>query len=264
MKDAAFLLVGLGLGLASCEPPPREVRRELLTRSSCGWSTQEYDTSCVAALDVRLVDSEGTLLRSHCTAVGGQYASLASLVGTRELVRVLEDVTPRGDVAVELRAYHSRDKTPCVSHTDDELMLWGRSELFDLNDAKTTVVNVILECRPECDCAALDADATRCPAALVRGACAPPLEVPCGKSCRNDDECYAGRLPCLDGRCAPQPGDLCASCEGATACQSGLCVENTARGERFCADVCPEPEQARACSETMSCKRLGDALVLVP
>lgn len=258
------LAVMLGCCAAACSVEPRQVRLELLTRSSCGWSTQSYDTSCVSSLDVRLLKSDGSVLRSRCTSITGRFSSLAALVGNADVLPLVEDLHPRDNVVIELRAYHSRDKTPCVEPTPDELMLWGRSEPVDLTDDALTVVNVVLECRPECDCAALDADPTRCPATLTPGVCAPPLEVSCAKACVDSSDCYGARLVCIDEACTPEARKLCAVCTSGADCDSGLCVENSVRAEKLCVDRCPPTDSAAACPDLMSCKRVGDELVLIP
>src|SRR2546428_221367 len=67
----------------ACGPPAsREIRLELITRGSCPSSTAAYDLSCVQALAVRLVGGDGTRYRSHCTVLGGRYATLQDLIAS--------------------------------------------------------------------------------------------------------------------------------------------------------------------------------------
>ena len=260
---AGLLLLVLIFG--GCIEGPRQVRMDLIVRGSCGRSTLSYDTSCVASLLARVRDAGGEVLDERCTAVAGQFSNINDLVTSTTILELLE-TDDHKQVYVEFNAYHAFDKSPCSNLSDNDLMLWGSTDLVDLNSSKVKVVTVELECRPECDCEAFDESPAQCPASLPAGACTPLATLNCRRSCQSNLACYEGLLTCSNNECAPLPRGLCALCGGPDDCDSGLCVENTVKGdnERFCAPRCPPLQSSTPCPPLMSCKRLGGDFVLVP
>ncbi|MBI5507349.1 MAG: hypothetical protein HY903_01225 [Deltaproteobacteria bacterium] len=277
---ALATLAGFGCG----QKTPRNVRLDLVLRSSCPASTQSYDISCVHSVVVGLVATTGQSFESRCTAVSGSYASLQDLLAATHVVSVLEKVEARADVRLAVRAYHGGDKPPCHDLLDSELMFWGMSPAADLTDPAVDELVVEVECRPECDCADLGAT-ERCPSDLVIGICAPPANRPCRKQCNDNGDCYDGLLSCEVGTCDDLPasgqcctatdGERCWECGRAGDCNSGVCVHNTytvpgttppeGPDEWFCASPCPPLPNVTPCPTGMSCKRLDNGIyVSVP
>jgi hypothetical protein len=244
------------------------VHLDLILRGSCGRSTLAYDISCVASIDVRVVDAgSGEVLDSACNPVSGQLEYFSDLVASVDPIPLLEDTEARGNVRIELRGYHAFDTEPCNDPTDDELMMWGSSGVVDLDDDTLESITIQFECRPDCDCVDLGNDPTNCPAVLVPGACAPIEAQLCRRECEAPEDCYGGAtLTCSEQRCTPvQSGGTCAQCDDDGDCSDGRCITNANTTERFCAPRCPPLGAISACPTRMSCKRLdGDPFAPVP
>ena len=237
----------------------RAVRIQLQLHASCLPTTQ-YDVSCMQALRLDVLDARGALVGSTCTDVAGRYATMQNLLAEPDGLLLMAEVRPRAGVRLELRGYHVIDKAPCTDLRDEELMLWGSSRSVDLDDEALRTVAIEAECRPGCDCSALQGitqGTGPCVPALSPGACAPAVNQLCRAECDDDHDCYGNLMTCGDRRCTPEPTALCAACEGDGDCASGLCVENTATGERFCASACPPLPDVAPCPLWMSCKALG-------
>lgn len=238
----------------------RNLRLELLVRGSCMPSTH-YDLSCVHAIEVGLV-AGGQQHRRQCTVVTGRFSTMQELVANRDFVPLLQEVRARPDARLDVRGYAAIDKSPCVDTTDADLVFWGTSAAVDLSDEALTTVTVELECRPECDCAAMVEGEAGCPHELTPGVCAPPSNRPCRRQCDIAEDCYDGLIQCGgDGICAPESGETCAVCASSDECDSGLCVHNTDEpNEWFCAPACPALPNVDPCPPRMSCKRLGNGV----
>jgi hypothetical protein len=234
----------------------------LIARGSCGWSPRNYDVTCLGGLELRVVaDGTGQTLSEHCTSVAGRFTTLNDLVVPSLSLELLEDLHTEGTARIEVRGYHALDKAGCGNPSESDLLLWGSSDLVDLHDSHLRVITVQIECRPDCDCAAIGGDPQKCPAALSPGVCAGPKEVLCRKLCADDDDCYAGRLSCTASLCTPETGGLCAECASSLECTSGWCAQNTYTNESFCSARCPPEDNAAPCPTYMSCKRLGTTFV---
>jgi hypothetical protein len=249
--------------LAACSAGPRTVAVDLAPRSSCGWSTASYNLSCVASLDVRVVDGVGAVQSHRCLSVANQYQTLADLVTPTATQDLLSGIAAKPHVRIEVRGYFAMNAPPCEDLSDSDLMFWGSSDWIDLNDSAVSSLVAQIECRPDCDCAAISLQPTTCPVALAAGICAPPSEVLCRQSCLDGDVCY-DLLSCQAGVCATQPGDLCADCSSSTACSSAACAHNSQTNESFCAQICPPANSAMPCPTHMSCKRVADVFSLLP
>lgn len=278
MRFALVILVALA---ASCgNGDARQVRLELLNRSSCGTSTKLYDTTCIRAVKVQMVGIDGQRYRSQCTRIDA-YENLQDLFASTTVQNVLDGVRAREAVFLEFRAYHVLDGgDPCDSDSETSLMLWGVTETIDTTNPKLSEVTLPLECRPDCDCEELG-DTVKCPWDLVQGVCAPSSNRYCRKVCSIDDEdetkntCYDSSMDCTLGACDtivgpaeatccnPPARTMCAPCDGDNDCNIGRCVLNEHNvgplgAERFCADSCPPLPDTLPCPTGMSCHRLGD------
>ncbi|MEZ4271511.1 MAG: hypothetical protein R3C68_08790 [Myxococcota bacterium] len=268
----------LALMLSACtDHTLRQVRLDLILRGSCPSSTIAYDATCIASIEVQLLDANKTLLASRCTPTPNRFNNMDELADGDEMLPVLENIEPQSGVTLAFRAYQSLDRPPCTEPTEDELMLWGTSEPFDMRDATLQVVTVSLECRPGCDCAAFDDKPQQCPRVLQPGVCTPLAVRLCRRACNTPNTCYQGLLPCKndtcspdesgscsicqdssDCMCVPEPAQTCAECNTSADCEGERrCVRNIGRGEQFCADRCPPMGGSDPCPTLMSCKQLG-------
>ena len=249
-------LIALSLGIA-CSPSPREVLIDPVLRSSCGLDPAQWSTSCLTALEVFMVATDGTVLASQCTDVSNDYATILDLVSDPDIFPVLQDVRGIDGVSVQVRGYSVLDRGACDSPTSSELLFWGSSETVDLSMSSLQVVRVALECRPECDCQALNTMPSECPQAFVPGVCTPSPNVLCRQFCDVRDDCFGGVLDCIDNACGDSnPGQMCFECISSSQCDSGYCIENTRTGESFCALRCPPLTDASVCPSWMSCNRV--------
>lgn len=247
----------------------RTIRLELLPQPSCGVSTRNYDSSCVKSLQVRIVDSGGAVLESQCTELTEPLGSIHDYVSLRDVFPVLDGVEIRSGVRVEWRGYHAVGVDACVDLSDTQLMFWGRSEPVDLASVSKTntpdVIELPFECRPSCDCGAIDEAPESCPVILEPGICAPLKNFRCRRSCSDGKACQ-GSLTC-DAElelCLPEDSALCAECDGSEDCDSGICVENSSNGESFCSQECPTTDSAAVCPAPTSCHAPGSVFTLVP
>jgi hypothetical protein len=258
-------VAGCGTG---CSSSPRVVTVDLATRSSCGRSTTAYDLSCVSSLEVRVVNASGEIQSERCLAVSDRYRDLSDLISPSATQDLLAGIAASPQVRIEVRGYLGVDVLPCTSLSDSALMFWGSSDLVNLNDAGVGAVLVQMECRPDCDCTAINSPSSGCPVDFTPGVCAPPSQVLCRQACTDDHACYAGLLTCQSNSCTAPAGGLCADCTATSACDSSVsssvCVQNSTTGEDFCARRCPQPEGAAPCPELMSCKRVVGAFSVLP
>lgn len=259
MRKGIFLFLALCL-FPSCEvSEPRDIRLEFVIRSSCGRSPANYDLSCLAALDIRVVDENSNTKASQCTDVRGRYGSVRDLIASTDILAVTDKLEPYENAIIEVRGYHAFDKEACTDAQESELLLWGRSELVSLAEESTNVISLHTECRPTCDCEKLGEDISECPVQMSPGICAPLETVNCRKVCGQAESCYGGELNCSGGLCSPLPGGLCWECESSSDCDIGRCVQNTEISDQevFCAPSCPEELSAHPCPTNMSCKLVG-------
>lgn len=263
MRCWALLLLGC---LTACDTAPRTVRLDLIPRGSCGRSSQTYDISCVAALELRVLDSFGDTLAEQCTPVVGSYTFMSDLVAAREITTLLESVDARDGVHLELRAYHAFDKQPCVDQTEADLMMWGSTGPIDFLTGNVLEVGLPFECRPSCDCAQFDASPAQCPGTLEPGVCTPLPAQRCRRECSSTAECFGGApLTCEQQQCTAAAGEMCSECSSGADCDSGLCVENLGTGERFCARRCPPQGGVQVCPTFMACRAAdGQTFTWVP
>jgi len=258
MSPGARLWPLLVVAAAGCSSGPRVIQLELGFQSSCGSSSRTYDISCIAALEIRLVSSTtGEIVESKCTPISGLYASINEMITAIELLAVLE-TKAYTDVQVEMRGFHSFNKPACSELTDGELMLWGKSGTVDLSSRSLDKVRVVFECRAGCDCAALDASPTVCPAQLIPGICGPGVNQLCRGACDKAADCFGGELSCAQQVCTPLPsGDgMCRDCATSNECPAGHCVRNTTTNEHFCARACPPLAGADPCPAEMACRQV--------
>lgn len=276
-RGLAWVCMGLGLGLgfgvvaAGCAPLPAEEARLVPTfRASCGRSALSYDITCATSLQVRVWDSQNEVRMEACTAVQGRYPTIQSILADKERLRVLEGAPLEADMRIEMRFYHALQSAPCADLSDDDLMLWGSSQPIDLNEALEENINVVFECRPGCDCKALDDAPERCDVSLEPGACFPPATTACTRPCSDASDCFGGLLACMDGRCKPSnDGGGCSPCQSQSDCLAGhICGRNPLSGAQICGVACPNlGGLLSACPQRMACQALdvgGQSYVTLP
>ncbi|OGQ89016.1 MAG: hypothetical protein A2289_18545 [Deltaproteobacteria bacterium RIFOXYA12_FULL_58_15] len=281
MKTATLVLLASAISCSADES--RAIRLHHVTRGSC--RPTNYDVSCVASIKVQMFGPDQPF-RSSCTSLSRDESvdTLRELFQDGERLFVLNDVRARESVQIQMWAYHSLDSTdPCDSLDRSKLIFWGSTDFFDTTSPETADVDIAIDCRPKCDCRSIDEEL--CGLDLVDGICGPPDALPCEKSCNTDNgdnDCYDGRLTCTpesctsgthgDTCCEAAAGDLCSSCNSASACNTGLCVQhrytaeeaNDSFEESFCAETCPPLDgSATPCPSGMGCRRLGGVFDLV-
>lgn len=249
MKWLALLSIAV---LSGCVQE-RNVELELILRGSCASSARNQDISCLRALEVSLFDLQGTTqLQTQCTDVSNQFESLADLLTVSSPLLLLEDVATRTDVRLQIRGYSAFNKETCDAQSEADLLLWGSSGVVDLTSPDLVEVTVIFECRPGCDCTAIDEGT--CSQSFQPGVCAPPTQIPCRRACNDRNNCFGERSECTNGFCIYRGGEMCASCDDASECNSNFCIENTFTQERFCADRCPPLVGFQTCADAMWCQ----------
>lgn len=274
------LVPGLG---GSCSPStpsrtPVPLSLQLVTRQSCGvLSGLDYDTSCLAALYVRVLDARRQQIHEECHVLDARPGELQEIVRGSPLV-TFAGLSANQTVTFEVRGLHdvletgSSTENPCArTVSDDHWLFWGESAPVDLSSyqgKEGDVIAVVIDCRDctfdcgdqECfGCGGLGV--ADCPASFPPSFCVPTGA--CDRTCEADANCFDGARQCVTGRCdvADVDGALCAPCGGDVGCGEGLaCVARSTNGPGFCAPTCPDTP----CPSGTRCNRLGNGLVLLP
>jgi len=241
----------------------RKIKLDLQTRPSCQAASTNYNLTCVAALEVRVLSATKEIIASRCHEISTPYLDFQDLITSG--LTILEDVNPQIDVTIELRAYHAQVDVACSTAglSDNNLMFWGESEVANITDKTDTEIRIFTECRPDCPCDQLGT--TDCSLVLDRGGCAPVVENrTCLKSCSDNDDCYGGQLLCNALVCQAGDGNYCDTCAGASDCTSltdGFCMSTPQQvgTEEICTTPCPAVGSATPCPTQMSCKKLDVA-----
>jgi hypothetical protein len=262
---------------------PVELSIQLATRQSCGLlSGLDYDTGCLRAVYLRVVDQARALVFEECRV-------LEDIDVPRELRELVQRPTPlfefatlstQGIYTFEVRGLHDKGDIAspaelCANPANNEHWLfWGESAPVDLSlyDSATPpapVIRIVLDCRDCTDgvgadqvfgCAGIvDDDAGTCGPAFPDSFCAPT--VACAKGCDEDADCFEGARACIAGTCdvGVLTGELCSPCGGIIACGDGfVCVERPGQAP-FCAAPCPATPP---CPSGTKCNRVGNALEL--
>lgn len=280
---ALALLFGAQTPSCTSEPPdPRpavSLALQLATRQSCGiFSGLDYDTSCLAAVAVRVLDETGTQIHTECTALDSRPQELRQIVLGEPLIDFAR-LSTTGVVRFEVRGLHDvtsdDEQTPVDPCEETALsarwLFWGRSapvDLKSLDDKESYVARVVVDCRDctfgcgEETCFGCQGFGPSCPAALPSSFCMPNVGS-CAKSCETDADCFEGARACVDGACdtTTVTGGLCSPCGEDTRCADGLaCVARSADSPALCAPLCPDV----VCPSGTSCTRLGNRLVVRP
>ena len=275
--------------VAACPPaleprPPAELSLQIGTRQSCGVpSGLDYDTSCLAAVDVLVLDESTEVVEERCVTLDNRVGELRELLRGEAILRT-SGLSAKGKVYFEVRGLHDAGagadggpvgadelcQRPALA---DHWLFWGRSGLVDLAsyDAAggTDVIPIVIDCR-DCTftegctssrcygCAGFGAG---CPAALPTSFCTPVAA--CNKSCVDDLDCFDGALPCIDDRCdaGAALGGLCGFCnDSGVGCADGFsCVGAPGASTGRCAPLCPDV----LCPAGTRCTRLGPDLAII-
>jgi hypothetical protein len=276
----SFLLLALP---SACTPPPLDPRPpvplslQLVTRQSCGvLSGLDYETSCLAAVYVRVLDVARVPVHEECHVFSERPGELRELVRGGAVLSFAR-LSTNEVVTFEVRGLHDVDlpdgQTPeglCARAPliDERWLFWGESGPVDLaayDDSKGALVRIVLDCRDctyscgDLECFGCPGFGAQCPAETPSSFCVPTTS--CDKSCEDADDCFEGARQCIGGRCdvAQLTGGLCSPCGGGIACSDGLtCVARAANQPGFCAPLCPD----EVCASGTRCNRLGNNLVL--
>jgi hypothetical protein len=252
------------------ERPPVELSLQIATRQSCGiLSGLDYDTSCLRAVHVRVLDELRRQLDQYCVPLDPPPTELRELLRGEAILRFSRLSTNR-TVSFEVRGLHGAGGVDvedlCAGAASARYWLfWGESPLVDLTtydgDAGNRLITIFVDCRDcECDgedcfgCAGIRADT--CPAEMPTAFCVPTSS--CDKACQRDDDCFNGARRCIDGRCdvATINGGLCSPCNAVAGCGDRLSCVGRVGGPSFCAPACPDA----FCTTGTKCNRLGNNL----
>lgn len=274
---AAFAIAWLGVTTSACTPaaeprPPVPLSLQLATRQSCGLlSGLDYDTACLAAVYVLVLDETKQALFEKCQVLDARSPDLRTLL--QEPIIDIGGLSSQGVVTFEVRGFHdvgAPGADPCTSPaTTDNWLFWGESGPVDLaqydDGDGPPLIRIVLDCR---DCANAD-DVFGCGGIRPEdtGTCGPELPdsfcvptVTCNKGCEDGDDCFEGARACIDDVCdvAVLSGRLCSPCGGAVACADDfVCVEKPGQ-DPFCAAPCPDA----LCPTGTKCNRRGNELEL--
>jgi hypothetical protein len=281
----AFVVV-LMCGCPTVDPrPPVQFSLQLATRQSCGvLSGLDYDTSCVAAVYVKVFDPTKRELFSECKVLDARSADMRALLSRDEPIISVRGLSATGTVTFEVRGFHDVGAAPAANPCDEpndntNWIFWGQSDPVDLAEYDDgegpPLVRVVLDCR-DCSadvdgdqvfgCVGLHADVPD--AGPVDETCGPDFPpsfcvpvVACDKGCESDDDCFQGARACIGGTCDTDvlTGELCSPCGDLIACGDNfVCVRKPGQ-DPFCAPTCPGLDP---CATGTKCNRLGNNLSL--
>lgn len=285
----ATSLVALVALVPACPPqapprPPAELSLQIGTRQSCGVpSGLDYDTTCLAAVDVLVLDENTEILEERCVTLDNRVGELRELLRGESILRT-SGLSAKGTVIFEVRGLHdagaSADGGP-IGAADlcarpalaDHWLFWGRSAPVDLSQfdeaGGTDVIPIVVDCR-DCTyeegcgasrCYGCGGFGVNCPAALPTSFCTPVSA--CDKSCEDALDCFDGALPCVDQQCADEQaqGRLCGLCnDSGLGCADGFtCVGAPGAHQGVCAPLCPD----ELCPGGTKCTRIGPDLAII-
>ncbi len=287
----AFLLVALAAGCSrSVDPRPAvPLSLQLATRQSCGLlSGLDYDTSCVAAIYVKVFDETKREIFSECKVLEERSSDMRDLLSRDEPIISVHGFSATGVVTFEVRGFHDvgfadggdDDVAPCAAPNDNfNWLFWGQSDPINLSEYDdgegSPLIRVVLDCR-DCSadvggreffgCVGLHADVPD--AGAVDETCGPDFPasfcvpvVACEKPCTADSDCFQGARICINNTCDTEEltGQLCAPCGGLVACGDDfVCVEKPDQDQDpFCAPACPGLDP---CATGTKCNRLSNNL----
>lgn len=274
---------------AACPPtlaprPPALLSLQIGTRQSCGVpSGLDFDTSCLAAVDVLVLDENTEVVEERCVPLGSRLGELRELVRGEAILQT-SGLSAKGKVYFEVRGLHDAgvgddgqpiDVAELCEHPAraDHWLFWGRSGLIDLAhydaDGGNDVIPIVVDCR---DCTYTEGCAASrcygcggfgagCPAALPTSFCTPVGA--CDKSCTDDLDCFDGALACVDEHCdvSGAAGGLCGFCNAdGVGCADGFtCVGTPGADTGRCAPLCPD----ELCPAGTKCTRIGPDLAII-
>lgn len=276
---ALVIASGLGCPRPPIPRPPVGASLQLATRQSCGLlSGLDYDTSCLAAVYVRVLDESRQKIFEECRVLDQRSADLGELLQGEPILTV-NGLSAQKVVTFEVRGIHDVGAVgagdgPCANPaSNDNWLFWGESDPVDLaayDDGEgPPLIRIVLDCRDCTDandvfgCAGItleDAGSpTTCGPAFPDSFCVPT--VACDKGCAERVDCFDGARACsAEGTCdvTALTGELCSPCGGLIACGLGfVCVEKPGQ-EPFCAAPCPDA----LCPTGTKCNRRGNELDL--
>jgi hypothetical protein len=233
MRRALLVVTGLWAaigGWASCTPAPPlerqpvELALQVATRQSCGvLSGLDYETSCLAAVSVRVLDDTGAALHESCELVKEpRPTDLRGILRGPSLFS-FSGLSANRVVVFEVAGLHDKDladgETPeslCANPAQrtGDWLFWGESDPIDLAaydgaSPPSPVIPIVVDCRDctyacgdeECfGCLGLGEDhEAQCSAEFPPSFCVPVVS--CDKACDDEDDCFEGARACVEGRC---------------------------------------------------------------
>ena len=260
---------------------PAELSLQIATRQSCGaLSGLDYDTACLAAVDVTALDADTHVpIFEECHPLGTASLHLRDILGTDPPLITFAKLSTNRKVILQVHGIHDLAPTaadPCGYPALDPThwLFWGESDVVNLADyasadgGPSPIIRIVVDCR-DCTytsgcaagtCFGCGGMGDQCPAEFPTSLCVPA--VACAKACNSDDDCFDRARGCVNHVCDTSTitGELCSPCGGAGAgCGDGLLCVSRVGGTGFCAPQCPIPD----CATGTKCNRLGNDLVLV-
>lgn len=281
-------VLAIALQGSACAPPPlsqepAQVALRLRVKGSCGLSPVLFDTQCLAAVDLQVIDERGRTRARTCVSVADRYEDLGALLSAATPALQLGSIDSDEPVRFRILGLHDRgalsggapDTFCAAAEADAHWLFWGESAAVDLSfvaeaDGERYAIAIPIDCR-DCQNGCATLGTPQCPATFPLSYCVPyALGLSCERRCDSDDECFEGAHVCdADaGRCDPaeghpetgNTGGFCYPCQSAADCDVGYdCVAETGQTEGICVRRCP----ADRCLEGATCRRLGADLRLL-
>lgn len=270
-------------------PDPARLSIRLRLRQSCGFDIAEYDTSCLAAVQIELKKTlTGDLAGRGCAVLDTRPANLQRFLFDDEPHVSFGTLASEGEVIFEMRALHDKNLPPdagpeLLCEDEGELfenwLIFGQSAPFDLGqlqdaDAGVVVVDVPIDCR-DCTAGCSQLGQATCPTNPISFCVPGSANLNCEKPCEEHEDCFEGALTCdVDaGTCIQASADVgrdyfCKVCTSDEDCLplpdddegffnfGTFCVGIPGEPTGICAPRCPQ----NPCAVGTKCNRLGNRL----
>lgn len=275
---AALCLVLIAAGCPEALDPgtrsdPVKLDLRLRLRTSCGFTTSDYDTQCLQALMLIVKTAAGDKL--HCRVLSNPPDDIQSLVFESTPLLNFGELTTTGPVTFQVRGLHNKnpelaDAGPavCADYANFDNWLFFGEVAFDLSalqapDAGDVQLDIPVDCR-DCDMGCQQLGQPTCPINPISFCVPGSANLTCEKPCETGDQCFERALDCDGQRCDQASAGLagfCRLCSTDDDCAGDgnvatFCVGLPGETTGLCAPRCPE----NRCPTGARCNRLGNRL----